>query len=161
MISLFSANSNIGVKSAGKPYKSTGIIALVCLLITFSIDSNVIVYVSSSISAKTGFAPVRSIASAVAEKVKEGRITSSRGPMFAARRAACKADVPLDTAIACLIPIYSANLCSNSITRGPIPLLSVNIPLLSTSTTEFISSSSRETSFIRIISLTISSFLLI
>jgi hypothetical protein len=50
--------------------------------------------VSSSISTKTGFAPTKRGAFAVAINVKEGTITSFPLCIPCAKRAACKADVP-------------------------------------------------------------------
>ena len=47
-----------------------------------SIKSSLIFKVSSLISIKIGFAPLKQMALAVEEKVKEGRITSSLGPRF-------------------------------------------------------------------------------
>ena len=57
-----------------------------------------------SMSAKTGLAPTKRGALAVAANVKTGTITSSPGPMFKARIARCKAAVQLFTATACFMP---------------------------------------------------------
>src|SRR2546427_13299337 len=97
-------------------------------------------YVSLSISAKTGVAPVSTTALAAPTNVNEGRITSSPGPTSAASNEACNAAVPFTTATACFAPTNLAKLLSNSRTRGPIPLLSVRIPLRKTSTAASISS---------------------
>src|SRR3712207_8242584 len=47
------------------------------------------------ISAKTGVAPARAIASAVAKKVNAGQITSSPGPSSRALKTSTSASVPL------------------------------------------------------------------
>ena len=59
-----------------------------------------ILYVLSSISMKTGLAPVKLMASTVAIKVLGTVITSSPGPISRARSASQIADVPLETPIA-------------------------------------------------------------
>ncbi len=58
-------------------------------------------YVSGSISAKTGVAPVAEIASALAMKVKGVVITSSPGPIPKARSTSSMAAVPELTPTAC------------------------------------------------------------
>ena len=55
--------------------------------------------VLGSISAKTGTAPVRATALAVAAKVKEGKIISSPGPTAADNYPRCNAEVPEFTAM--------------------------------------------------------------
>jgi hypothetical protein len=55
-------------------------------------------------STKTGVAPTRLMASAVAKKVKGVVITSSPGPTPRARRAMTKASVPEFTPMACFTP---------------------------------------------------------
>ena len=78
-------------------------IALVFLVIFFTIDSGSIVKSSFKISTKTGFAPVDAIAFALATNVKDGTITSSPFLISNAYSAACNAAVPEFTAIAYLI----------------------------------------------------------
>src|SRR4030066_2297199 len=72
----FLDNSKIGFMSADCPYICTGIIAFVFELIFPSMSDLSIVYVTGSISTKTGFAPVWAIASTVAKKVLGEVITS-------------------------------------------------------------------------------------
>ena len=55
--------------------------------------------VSGSISAKTGVAPRRAIASAVAKNVNAGQMTSSPAPMPIASITSTSASVPLATPI--------------------------------------------------------------
>jgi len=78
--------------------------ALVFLVILFWMSLGDMLNVFSSMSAKTGLAPTKMGAFAVAANVKTGTITSSPGPMFKARIARCKAAVQLFTAIACFVP---------------------------------------------------------
>ena len=77
-------------------------------------------YVSASISTKTGTAPKRLITSLEAIKVKGVVIISSPSLIPIASNAINRASVPLEQAIACLAPVYFAKLASNSFTAGPI-----------------------------------------
>ena len=137
--------------SAGKPYKSTGNIALVLFVTAFSTSSGEILYVSRFMSTKTGFAPVMTTTSAVETNVKLGRITSSPFLSSAATIAECKAAVPVFTAIACLASTNFAKVFSNFVTMGPAPSLCVSTPLFITLTTASISSSPICGAFIGII----------
>src|SRR5207253_6565156 len=77
------------------------------------------VYVTGSISTKTGFAPVNEIAETVAIKVCETVITSSPGPISEARSASSRADIPESTPTAYLAPQYWANTSSKTPTSLP------------------------------------------
>ena len=70
------SSANLSI-SAGRPYNETGIIAFVFSLISGLTFSTSRLYVVSSISANTGFAPTNAITSAVAIKVNGVVITSS------------------------------------------------------------------------------------
>src|SRR5262249_20803425 len=72
-----------------------------------------------SMSANTGVAPTRAIASAVAKNVKAGQITSSPDPMPSASSTSTMASVPFATPIDCRVPRYAAASCSNPSTSGP------------------------------------------
>jgi len=72
-----SAIFNISSISQGWPVKCTGIIALVFSVILALISFGSMLYVSGSISAKTGFAPIYSKQLAEAAKVMGVVITSS------------------------------------------------------------------------------------
>src|SRR5271157_547205 len=104
---------------AGWPYRSTGMMALVFLVIFFSTSSGSMLKVSASMSAKTGFAPVNRMLFAVAIKVNGVVMTSSPFPMPFANNATCRAAVPELTAIAWSTPMYFLNESSNSFTFGP------------------------------------------
>ncbi len=60
--------------------------------------------VTGSMSAKTGVAPTRAIASGVAKNVKDGQTTSSPRPIPIASSARTSASVPFATPIACRTP---------------------------------------------------------
>ena len=79
-------------------------IALVRRVIRRSTSSGSMLSVPGSMSAKTGVAPVRAIASAVAKKVNEGQITSSPAPIPSASRTSTIASVPFATPTACSVP---------------------------------------------------------
>ena len=70
-------------------------------------------------STKTGLAPVRAIAPAVAKNVYGVVITSSPGPMSSAIRQISRASLPEETVMACGQPQYGASLASHSVTAGP------------------------------------------
>ena len=67
--------------SAANPYRCTGIIAFVLLVIFCRADSGSMHQVAGSMSAKIGVAPTYRTAEAVATQVTSGTITSSPGPM--------------------------------------------------------------------------------
>ena len=92
-------------RSAAWPVKSTAITAFVLFVSCFRILSVEILYVSGQISAKTGLAPQYKMQFALAAKVSGVVITSSPGPIPAARQAQCNAAVPLLTATAYLAPV--------------------------------------------------------
>ena len=75
--------------------------------------------VSGSMSTKTGSAPAKEMASAVAMKVEGTVITSSASPTPRASRASQMASVPLPTPTAYLEPQKAANDFSNFSTKGP------------------------------------------
>ncbi|MNW47663.1 hypothetical protein D3C74_250030 [compost metagenome] len=106
--------------SSGRPNRCTGITAFVRVVNAASRLSRSRLYVNGSTSAKTGSAPTRLIASAVAKNVNGVVITSSPGPIPAASKAMTSASVPEFNAIACLVPKYSAASCSNCLTWLPI-----------------------------------------
>ena len=93
--------------------------ALVRGVIAASIASGEMQNESGSMSTKTGVAPARATALAVAAKVKDGTITSSPAPMPSAIRAMCRADVPELTATHSRPPTTAANSCSKAATCGP------------------------------------------
>ncbi len=74
---------------------------------------------SSSTSTRTGTAPMRETASAVAMNVLAGRITSPPGPTPTARSASSSASVPLATPMQCADPTNAAYSSSNRLTAGP------------------------------------------
>src|SRR4030095_6356421 len=73
----------------------------------------------SSISARTGGAPTRTIASQAAPKGNGTVRTASPGPMASACRATSSASVPLATPTTCSTPRKSANSCSKPRTSSP------------------------------------------
>ncbi len=91
---------------------------------------------SAFTSTKTGVAPQWTTTFAVAGHVIGVVITSSPGPMSAARRARWSAAVPDASVTACLAPTYSAKRRSSSPARGPVAIQ----PVWSVSTTASISS---------------------
>ena len=93
--------------------------------------------VSGSMSAKTGVAPTRRTALAVAAKENDGTITSSPGPMPSAISVSCSAEVPELTATQCRPSTSAENSSSNAATSGPC----TTMPLRSTRTAASISSS--------------------
>src|SRR5579864_2637302 len=78
----------------------------------------------SSLSTKTGRAPVATIAPTVAINVFGVVITSSPGPTPSRRRGKLRASVPVPTPTACGMPLSSAKRRSNCSTAAP----SVNSP---------------------------------
>src|SRR3989304_4787558 len=95
------------------------LMALVLLDILLAISSGDMLRVFSSMSAKTGLAPQKSGAFAVAAKVMTGVITSSPGPMLRTLIDRCSAAVQLFTETAYFAPTYSAKVFSNSAAFGP------------------------------------------
>ena len=75
--------------------------------------------VAGSMSTKTGRAPSRVTALAVAKKVKLGSSTSSPGPTSRAMSASSSASLPDAQATADGTWQYSANRCSSSSQSGP------------------------------------------
>ena len=69
--------------------------------------------VVSSTSANTGVAPTSATTSAVAQKVKDGQITASPGPMPLAISASTSASVPLAQVTAWRAPQNAASSASN------------------------------------------------
>ncbi len=67
--------------------------------------------VASSTSANTGVAPSSTTISAVAQKVKDGQITASPGPMLFAISTRASASVPLAQVTTCRAPQNSASAC--------------------------------------------------
>ena len=88
-------------------------------MIAASTASGSIKRYSGSTSTKTGTAPIREAASAVAMKVFAGMMTSSPAPTPTARKASSRASVPLDTPTTCPTPMYSAYSSSKAVTSGP------------------------------------------
>ncbi len=84
---------------AGRPKRCTGMIARVRGVIRAATSSTSRLNVCGSTSAKTGTAPRRAIASAVAKNVNAGQITSSPGPMPIASMPSTSASVPFATPI--------------------------------------------------------------
>src|SRR5581483_6588355 len=109
-----------GSRSAGWPYRWTGMIAFVRGVTSSATRAGSTLSVSGSTSAKIGVAPVCTITLAVAGHVIGVVITSSPGPIPIATSARCIAAVPDETAIACVAPAYSANRSSSSAARGPV-----------------------------------------
>jgi len=112
--------SIIAAISAACPKSDTGTIALVFGVIFASIKFGSILYVLSSISTNTGFAPKNAIISAVAIKVKGVVMISSPGFISSAIKANSSASVPLLQAIACFAPLNLARFSSSSPTLPPI-----------------------------------------
>jgi len=88
-------------------------------VIAASIFAALMLYVSGSMSTKTGFAPRRAIEPAVEKKVKGVVITSSPDPMSSAINAERIASVPLETPTANLQSLIEAIFCSSCSTFGP------------------------------------------
>src|ERR1700722_1263538 len=104
---------------AGRPKRCTGMIARVAGPIRRSTAAGSRLSVSGSMSAKTGVAPTRAIASAVAKKVKAGQMTSSPRPIPSASRTSTIASVPLATPIECSTPRLAAASASKASSSGP------------------------------------------
>ena len=101
------------------PYRCTGTIALVRLVIALRIASGSMLRVSLSQSTSTAVQPAIQIASAVAKKVLALVISSSPGPSPRAMKVSHSASVPLPTPIAYLEPAYVASCSSNFLSIGP------------------------------------------
>ena len=97
-------SASISAIGATLPNRCTAMTALVLGVIAAFTVSAVTHIVSGSTSQKTGVAPVAGIASADAQKVNDGTMTSSPGPTPSARSATVIASVPLATPIACPAP---------------------------------------------------------
>src|SRR5215211_228502 len=113
------SSSARSLNGAGRPKRCTGTTAFVLRVILAATSSGSSTSVCGSISAKTGVAPVRAIASAVAKKVKAGQTTSSPEPTPSASSAMTIASVPLATLTASGTPRYAAASCSKASTLGP------------------------------------------
>ena len=131
------AISRISFSAAGKPIWWTSRMARVRGVMASSIRRGSRLYVSRSMSTKTGVQPAWTIALAEATKERLGQMTSSPGRTGKASNAKCRAVMQEETATACEAPTYSAKRFSNSATRDPW----LNHPLRSTCATA--SSSSR------------------
>ena len=105
--------------SAAWPNKCTGMIALVLPVMRRSASAGSMLKSASSESTKTGVAPVRAIAPAVAKNVNDGHSTSSPGPMPSVISESSSASVPELTPMACRTPTDSAARSSNRVTSGP------------------------------------------
>ena len=120
-----SAIARMAAWSAGNPNRSTGMIAFgfrpaaLAALMAPAIVFGFMLKVSASTSTKTGVAPTSTATSAVAQKVKDGQITASPGPMPRARNGSTSASVPLAQVTACLAPEKAASSASNARTSGP------------------------------------------
>ena len=106
-------------------------IARVLGVMTRSTCAGSMLKLPSSMSAKTGRAPVNRMLFTEAMNVNGLVITSSPGPIPLARRARCSAVVPEDVARACLAPVRPAKASSKAATRGPC----ASMPESSTSST--------------------------
>src|SRR5258707_6843917 len=94
-------------------------IARVREVIAASTRLGFMLYVSGSMSTKTGRAPACNTAFAVAMNEKEGTITSSPGPTPLHNRARWSAVVQLLVATACATPRRAVRARSKASTRGP------------------------------------------
>ncbi len=117
--------------SQGRPATCTGITALVRPVSLVSVLAGSSRWVSGSRSAKTGTAPTNVTAAALAMNVYGGTTTSSPTPTPAARSAATRASVPLQTHTQCAAPWNAANSASNASVREPCVL--PQLPEVSTS----------------------------
>ena len=104
---------------AGRPKRCTGTIAFVRVLIRVATSSGSRLRDTGSMSANTGVAPTRAIASAVAKNVNAGQTTSSSRPIPSASSARTIASVPFATPTACGTPRNAAASLSNASTSGP------------------------------------------
>src|SRR3990167_5391342 len=118
----FFAMDMIASISQGLPAKWTGIIALVRLVILFSIRLGSIFMVCLSISTNTGLAPMWVITLAVAAKVIGVVIISSSWPRPDTIMARWSPAVQEWSAIAYLVPMYFLNMPSNLATLGQIEI---------------------------------------
>lgn len=88
-------------------------IAFVRGVMRLSICAGSMLYVSGKMSAKTGTAPTRLIAPAVAKNVYGVVTTSSPGPIPSAIKEIIRASLPEETPTACSQPQYGANNSSH------------------------------------------------
>jgi len=93
--------------------------ALVRAVMALSSFAGSMLQVSGSMSTKTGSAPEKLMASAVAMKVEGAVMTSSASPMPRASRASQIASVPLPTPAQYFASQKAANSFSNRSTKGP------------------------------------------
>ena len=108
-----------GSMSAGCPNRWTGTIVRVRGDTAAPAATGSIPAVVGRQSTKTGRAPTRLTASAVAKKVLTGTMTSSPGPTPTHARASLRASVPLLTPTQWRVSQKSANSCSNCRSSGP------------------------------------------
>ncbi len=85
------------------------------------------VYVTGSMSAKTGRPPASTTEEAVAMKLNAGTTTSSPGPSPQARSSSTSASVPLLTATQWRAPVHSASAASQFPTCCPCEYLPSSI----------------------------------
>src|SRR6185295_9584110 len=114
------AASMIGSRSAQRPKRCTGMMALVLVVIAAAVCAGSRLKVTGSMSTKTGRAPRRATAPAVAKKEKVGVTTSSPALTSSAISASSSASVPDDTATAWRMPSISASSRSSASTSGPM-----------------------------------------
>src|SRR5581483_1538254 len=115
---------------AGRPKRCTGIRAFVRSVSLRSTSDGSRFSVTGSMSTKTGVAPTRAIASAVAKNVNAGQTTSSPAPMPRASSTRTSASVPFAQLTVSRTPSFSAASRSNESTSGPKmkrPLSSVRV----------------------------------
>jgi hypothetical protein len=106
--------------SATWPYRLTGMIALVRVVMADSSNLASRLQLSGSMSTNTGRAPSSTITSTVAAKVKGVVITSSPAPTPSAISEISSASVPLATVTQCATPVRAARRCSSCFTSGPM-----------------------------------------
>src|SRR6185295_3709098 len=110
----------IGSRSAQRPKRCTGMMALVLVVIAAAVCAGSRLKVTGSMSTKTGRAPRRATAPAVAKKEKVDVTTSSPALTSSAISASSSASVPDDTATAWRMPSISASSRSSASTSGPM-----------------------------------------
>src|SRR5579883_2345237 len=98
-----------------------------------SIRAGSMLYVSGSMSTKTGRAPSRQIVLAVAKKVYGVVMTSSPGPIPRAIKGSSRASVPEPQPTPRAAPQYSASSASSCATSGPMTNIWLSITRRTTS----------------------------
>ncbi|MBK8940565.1 MAG: hypothetical protein IPM79_23870 [Polyangiaceae bacterium] len=114
-----SAARSKSARSAGRPNRWTGRMARVLSVMAARTALGSRLYVSGSMSAKTGVAPTRRIAPAVAKKDSGVVMTSSPAPSSSAMSETSSASEPDDTPIACSTPSARAASASSFATSSP------------------------------------------